>query len=77
MAAVEGRRRRRRSCSLLLLPRRRSATEEVERLASAVKELEIQAAFEEKKEAEVEECLAVAEELHRRHDSSPSLRRRS
>ena len=57
---------------------RRSVAEEVDRLAAAVKELEVQAAFEEKAEAEVEEHLAVAEEVHhRRHDTSPLLRRGS
>ena len=47
---------------MLLLPRRRNALEEVEQLAAAVKELEVQASFGNNEEAaEVEERLVVAE----------------
>ena len=49
----------------------------MEQLAAAVEELEVQSIFEEEEETDMGERLAVAEELHRRHNTSLSLRRRS
>ena len=54
------RRRRHHSCSLLLLSRRKSAHEEVERLAAAFDELEMQAYLGEEEETEVEERPVIA-----------------
>ena len=52
-----------RSCSFLLLLPRRSAAEEVEQLATTVKDLEVQAAFDEEEEVlKAEERLVFAKE---------------